>query len=134
AVVMALLFVAQFIDRGLALLIPLQVAHLPEIEKIAAVSGTIVSIGAIAATTSANVAARLAREIPAARILLIGLFLGGPLSAWLGDAARAAPVHRALPRRRDHLDVLARRHDRAGRAPRRGVRLAGPRASDRHRG
>ena len=81
AVVMALLFVAQFIDRGLALLIPLQVAHLPDIEKIAAVSGTIVSIGAIAATTSANVAARLAREIPAARILLIGLFVGGPLCA-----------------------------------------------------
>ena len=81
AVVMALLFVAQFIDRGLALLIPLQVAHLPDIEKIAAVSGAIVSIGAIAATTSANVAARLAREIPAARILLIGLLLGGPLCA-----------------------------------------------------
>ncbi len=81
AVVMALLFVAQFIDRGLALLVPLQVAHLPDIEKIAAVSGTIVSIGAIAATTSANVAARLAREIPAARILLIGLFVGGPLCA-----------------------------------------------------
>jgi MFS family permease len=81
AVVMGLLFAAQFIDRGLALLIPLQVAHLPDIEKIAAVSGAIVSIGAIAATTSANVAARLAREIPAARILLIGLVLGGPLCA-----------------------------------------------------
>ena len=81
AVVMGLLFAAQFIDRGLALLIPLQVAHLPDIEKIAAVSGAIVSIGAIAATTSANVAARLAREIPAARILLIGLLLGGPLCA-----------------------------------------------------
>jgi DHA1 family multidrug resistance protein-like MFS transporter len=81
AVVMALLFVAQFIDRGLALLIPLQVAHLPGIEKIAATSGAIVSIGAIAATTSANVAARLAREVPAARILLIGLLLGGPLCA-----------------------------------------------------
>ena len=81
AVVMALLFVAQFVDRGLALLVPLQVAHLPDIEKIAAVSGTIVSIGAIAATASANVAARLAREVPAARILLIGLFVGGPLCA-----------------------------------------------------
>jgi DHA1 family multidrug resistance protein-like MFS transporter len=81
AVVMALLLVAQFIDRGLALLIPLQVAHLPNIEKIAAISGTIVSIGAIAATTSANVAARLAREMPAARLLLIGLVLGGPLCA-----------------------------------------------------
>jgi MFS transporter, DHA1 family, multidrug resistance protein len=81
ASVMALLFVAQFIDRGLALLIPLQVGHLPNIEKIAAVSGTIVSVGAIAATTSANVAARLAREVPAARLLLIGLLLGGPLCA-----------------------------------------------------
>ena len=81
AVVMALLFVAQFIDRGLALLIPLQVAHLPGIEKIAATSGAIVSIGAIAATASANAAARLAREVPAARILLIGLLLGGPLCA-----------------------------------------------------
>jgi len=81
AVVMALLFIAQFIDRGLSLLIPLQVAHLPDIEKIAAISGTIVSIGAIAATTSANVAARLAKEIPAGRILLIGLLIGGPLCA-----------------------------------------------------
>jgi len=81
ATVMALLFVAQFVDRGLALLIPLQVAHLPNIDQIAAVSGAIVSIGAIAATTSANVAARLAREVPAARLLLIGLLLGGPLCA-----------------------------------------------------
>jgi DHA1 family multidrug resistance protein-like MFS transporter len=88
ATVMALLFAAQFIDRGLALLIPLQVAHLPNIDKIAAVSGTIVSVGAIAATTSANVAARLAREVPAARLLLIGLLLGGPLCA-----AMALPHH-----------------------------------------
>jgi MFS transporter, DHA1 family, multidrug resistance protein len=81
ATVMALLFAAQFVDRGLALLIPLQVAHLPGIEKIAAISGAIVSIGAIAATISANVAARLSREVPAARILLIGLLVGGPLCA-----------------------------------------------------
>jgi AAHS family 3-hydroxyphenylpropionic acid transporter len=78
---MALLFVAQFIDRGLALLIPLEVAHMPGVEKIAAISGAIVSVGAIAATTSANVAARLAREVPAARLLLIGLLVGGPLCA-----------------------------------------------------
>src|SRR5206468_680369 len=63
ATVMALLFTAQFLDRGLGLLIPLQVAHMPGIEKIAATAGAIVSIGAIAATTSANVAARLSREI-----------------------------------------------------------------------
>jgi DHA1 family multidrug resistance protein-like MFS transporter len=89
--VVALLFIAQFLDRGLALLIPLQVAHMPGIEKIAATAGAIVSIGAVAATASANVAARLSREIPSARLLLIGLLVGGPLCAamalphgWLG--------------------------------------------------
>ena len=91
ATVMALLFTAQFLDRGLGLLIPLQVAHMPGIEKIAATAGAIVSIGAIAATTSANVAARLSREIAPSRLLLIGLLVGGPLCAamalplgWLG--------------------------------------------------
>jgi len=79
--VMALLFIAQFLDRGLSLLIPLQVAHMPGLEKVAATAGTIVSIGAIAATASANISARLAREIPAARLLLIGLLVGGPLCA-----------------------------------------------------
>ncbi len=81
ATVMALLFAAQFVDRGLALLIPLQVAHLPGIEKIAAISGAIVSIGAIAATISANVAARLSREVPAARISVDRAAVGGPLCA-----------------------------------------------------
>jgi DHA1 family multidrug resistance protein-like MFS transporter len=81
ATVMALLFIAQFLDRGLGLLIPLQVEHMPGIEKIAATAGAIVSIGAIAATTSANVAARLSREISSARLLLIGLLVGGPLCA-----------------------------------------------------
>ena len=81
SVVMALLFISQFLDRGLALLIPLQVAHMPGVEKIAAISGTIISVGAIAATASANVAARLSREVPTARLLLIGLVLGGPLCA-----------------------------------------------------
>jgi DHA1 family multidrug resistance protein-like MFS transporter len=79
--VVTLLFIAQFLDRGLALLIPLQVAHMPGVEKIAATAGTIVSIGAIAATTSANVAPRLSREISPARLLLIGLLIGGPLCA-----------------------------------------------------
>ena len=77
--VVVLLFIAQFLDRALALLIPLQVAQMPGIEKFAATAGAIISIGAIAATTSANLAARLAREIPSARLLLIGLLLGGPL-------------------------------------------------------
>jgi DHA1 family multidrug resistance protein-like MFS transporter len=79
--VVSLLFIAQFLDRGLALMIPLQVAQMPGIEKVAATAGAIVSIGAIAATTSANLAARLAREIPPARLLLTGLLVGGPLCA-----------------------------------------------------
>jgi DHA1 family multidrug resistance protein-like MFS transporter len=80
-VVIALLLIAQFLDRGLALLIPLQVAHMPGLEKVAATAGTIVSIGAIAATASANIAPRLAREISSARLLLIGLLIGGPFCA-----------------------------------------------------
>src|SRR5262249_49276923 len=51
-VVVALLLIAQFLDRGLGLLIPLQVAQMPGVEKFAATAGAIVSIGAIAATTS----------------------------------------------------------------------------------
>jgi MFS family permease len=59
---------------------------MPGVEKIAATAGAIVSIGAIAATTSANVAARLSREIPSARLLLIGLLVGGPLCAGMALA------------------------------------------------
>jgi DHA1 family multidrug resistance protein-like MFS transporter len=80
-VLVGLLLLAQFLDRGLALLIPLQVAHLPGVQAIAAVSGAIISIGAVAATASANVAARLSRDVPSARLLLIGLLIGGPLCA-----------------------------------------------------
>ena len=79
--VLALLLVAQFLDRGLALLIPLQVAHLPGVEAIAAVSGTIISVAAIAATASATLAARLSRAIPSAQLLMIGLLAGGPFCA-----------------------------------------------------
>jgi len=85
-VVVALLLIAQFLDRGLGLLIPLQVAQMPGVEKFAATAGAIVSIGAVAATTSANVAARLTRGIPAARLLLIGLLVGGPLCVGMAFA------------------------------------------------
>src|SRR6267378_3355710 len=46
APVMILLLIAQFIDRGLVLLIPLQVAHLPDVEASAATSGVIISVAA----------------------------------------------------------------------------------------
>jgi DHA1 family multidrug resistance protein-like MFS transporter len=80
-VVIAMLLIAQFLDRGLSLLIPLQVAHLVELDRVAVVSGVIISVAAIAATVSANLAARLSRGIPAARLLVVGLAVGGPLCA-----------------------------------------------------
>jgi DHA1 family multidrug resistance protein-like MFS transporter len=91
-VVLAMLLVAQFIDRGLGLLIPLQVAHLPGIEAIAATSGIIISVAAIAATVSANLAARLSRDMPAARLLMIGFLVGGPLCAAMGLAHTWLPL------------------------------------------
>ncbi len=80
-VVVGLLVVAQFLDRGLALLIPLDVAHLVAVDRIAIVSGVIISAAAITATISANLAARLSHDVPAARLLLLGLLIGGPLCA-----------------------------------------------------
>jgi DHA1 family multidrug resistance protein-like MFS transporter len=80
-VVIALLLIAQFLDRGLALLIPLHVAQLPGVSAIAAVSGTIISVAAIAATVSSNVVARLTRGVPAAQLLMLVLLVGGPLCA-----------------------------------------------------
>jgi MFS transporter, DHA1 family, multidrug resistance protein len=84
--VMILLLVAQFLDRGLALLIPLHVAHMPGVEAQAATSGTIISVAAVAATLSSNVVARLAGGIPATRLLMVGLLAGGPLCAAMAFA------------------------------------------------
>jgi DHA1 family multidrug resistance protein-like MFS transporter len=80
-VVLLLLMTAQFVDRGLALLIPLQVAALPGMHAIAATSGLIISVAAVMATLSANVVARLSREIPPARLLMFGMAVGSPLCA-----------------------------------------------------
>src|SRR5207244_5665789 len=44
--VVILLLIAQFLDRGLALLIPLHVTQLPGVGAIAAISGTIISVAA----------------------------------------------------------------------------------------
>jgi len=75
--VLALLFVAQFIDRGLSLLVPLKVGNLLDVTRIAATSGEIISLAAICATGSALLAGRLAQRWPAERLLLIGLVAGG---------------------------------------------------------
>jgi YNFM family putative membrane transporter len=76
-----MLLIAQFLDRGLALLVPLQVAALPGVPAIAATSGLIISVAAVTATVSANVVARLSREIAPARLLTVALLAGSPLCA-----------------------------------------------------
>jgi len=75
--VLGLLFIGQFIDRGLSLLVPLKVAVLPDVTRIAATSGEIISLAAICAAGAALVAGRLAQRWPPARLLLVGFVLGG---------------------------------------------------------
>jgi len=75
--VLGLLFVGQFIDRGLSLLVPLKVGRLPDVTRIAATSGEIISLAAVCATGSALLAGRLAQRWPPERLLLIGLTAGG---------------------------------------------------------
>jgi MFS transporter, DHA1 family, multidrug resistance protein len=83
--VLGLLIICQFIDRGLALLIPLKVVELGDVERVAATSGLIISASAVCGTLSASLAGRLAQSWPAAQLLLIGCVLGGvpcALMAW----------------------------------------------------
>ena len=77
--VMGLLLVAQFVDRALGLLIPLQVAHMPGIEAEAATSGLIISVAAVGAAVAANVGARMAQAVAVGRLLLVELTAGGVL-------------------------------------------------------
>ena len=79
--VMGLLLVAQFIDRGLGLLIPLQVAHMPDVDAVAATSGVIISVAAVGAAVAAHVGARLTQVVPVGRLLLGQLMMGGVLCA-----------------------------------------------------
>jgi len=82
---LGLLLICEFIDRGLALLIPLKVADLSGVERIAAISGVIISVSAVCGTISAGVAGRLAQRWPIARLLLLGCVAGGvpcALMAW----------------------------------------------------
>ncbi|HYB44022.1 MAG TPA: MFS transporter [Candidatus Methylomirabilis sp.] len=79
--VVVLLLIVQFIDRGLGLLIPLRVAELPGVWAIAATSGLIISVAAVGATVSANLAARLSQGVPVGRLLALSLLVGAPLCA-----------------------------------------------------
>src|SRR6185312_17546295 len=84
--VLGLLFIGQFIDRGLSLLVPLKVSVLPDVTRIAATSGEIISLAAVCATGSALLAGRLAQRWPAERLLLIGLLAGGVPCALMAAA------------------------------------------------
>ena len=89
--VMILLLIAQFIDRALSLLIPLQVAHMPGVEA-AATSGLIISVAAVGATLSASVIARVSQIIPVGQLLLAQLLVGGAFCALLSLAETRIPV------------------------------------------
>ena len=89
--VMLLLLIAQFVDRGLSLLIPLQVAHMPGVEA-AATAGLIVSVAAVGATVSASAAARLAQAIPVGQLLLGQLVVGGVFCGLLAVAETRLPL------------------------------------------
>ena len=58
---------------------PLQVAKFPDVTAVAATSGLIISVGAVVAALSANLAGRLAQRWPAGRILFGGFVAGGLL-------------------------------------------------------
>jgi DHA1 family multidrug resistance protein-like MFS transporter len=89
--VMVLLLVTQFIDRGLSLLIPLQVAHMPGVEA-AATAGLIISVAAVGATLSAGAAARLAQILPVGQLLLGQLIVGGAFCAVMALAETRVPL------------------------------------------
>ena len=89
--VMLLLLIAQFVDRGLSLLIPLQVAHMPGVEA-AATAGLIISVAAVGATFSASAAARLAQVIPVGQLLLGQLVVGGVFCGLLAVAETRLPL------------------------------------------
>jgi len=90
--VMIVLLVAQFIDRGLALMIPLHVAHMPRVSAVAATSGLIISVAAVAATVSATLVARLSEGVPLGRLLVIQFIAGGASCAAMAVATKPATL------------------------------------------
>ena len=90
--VMILLVIAQFIDRGLALMIPLHVAHLPGLEASAAMSGLIISVAAAGAALSSSVAARLSTVVPIGRLLFIQFMIGGVLCGAMALAGSVTSI------------------------------------------
>ena len=90
--VMGVLIVAQFIDRGLTLTIPLHVAHLPGREATPATAGIIVSVAAVGAAISSSTVARLVAVVPIGRLLLVQFLLGGVLCGALAFAHSAVAL------------------------------------------
>lgn len=99
--VMVLLLIAQFIDRALGLLVPLQVARMPNVTAKAATSGIIISVAAVGAALAANVGARVAQVVPvetrgaAFGWLALGVQIGTAASPLLTGFVAAASLQSA---------------------------------------
>jgi DHA1 family multidrug resistance protein-like MFS transporter len=75
--VMAILFLAQFVDRSFGPILPLYVAGLgTPPEQVASYSGTIISLAAVGTGLSAAVLGHLAVRLPIRRLLLVTLLAG----------------------------------------------------------
>ena len=135
--VLGLLLICQFIDRGLALLIPLKVADLAGVERIAEISGVIISVSAVCGTISASVAGRLARQLADRPAAADRLRRGrGPcaLMAWATRGSiswSCAPSSDSAGGRGD-IGLFAGWPPVAERDPRRRLRLACARRPARH--
>jgi MFS transporter, DHA1 family, multidrug resistance protein len=75
--VMAILFLAQLVDRSFGPILPLYVASLgTEPDRVASYSGLIVSLGAMGTALSAWLVGHLASRLPVRRVLIITLIAG----------------------------------------------------------
>jgi DHA1 family multidrug resistance protein-like MFS transporter len=78
--VMAILFLAQFVDRSFGPILPLYVAGLgTPPDQVASYSGTIISLAAVGTGLSAAVLGHLAVRLPIRRLLLVTLLAGALL-------------------------------------------------------
>jgi MFS transporter, DHA1 family, multidrug resistance protein len=89
AVVSAVIFVGQYVERMFWPLAPLLVVEMePGSEQIGLLTGLVLGIGSAATALSALVCGRLARRVPARRLLLVSLACGCltlPLLAMMGS-------------------------------------------------
>lgn len=75
--VMAVLFLAQLVDRSFGPILPLYVASLgTDPDRVASYSGLIISLGAVGTAVSASLVGLLASRLPVRRVLVLTLIAG----------------------------------------------------------